>query len=533
MVAAAVALPGTASAATGRTAPVGPKAVVTLNPAASTVGSNIVASLAHSTLPAGDKVASIVINWGDGSKPVTVRALSSKVGHRYARPGSFTVRAVLTDVHHATSTGVAREAVTMPAGSYRGVDPQAPNTPAYNLVFYVSPSRTAVQDVAFPAIELTCLPGGGEPVVPLTLDSIPISASGAFSTSATQQVDYEHLPGQLNIALAGHFSGFATTGQPSLTGTLTVKMTYTNGASYKCTASNLVWKATRDQQQTVTSGEPAVGSYTGADPQAPNTPAYDFTFYVASSQTALQDVAFPDILLNCTPGNGALLFPMALDTVPVRSDGSFDATVTQAGDYAGFNAVFTIKFQGHFHGLDSTGDWRAAGSLTETMSYTNGSSYTCMANQESWYARRDTQQTTTTGLPPAGTYRGADPQAPNTPVYDFTFDVTTGPAQLQDVTFPDIIITCAPGGATAATTFALDPIVLASDGSFATTQTQAGTYRGNAATYTFDFQGHFHGLNAKGNARAAGSLTETMTYTNGVSYSCTSNKLSWSAAFSS
>ena len=67
---------------------------------------------------------------------------------------------------------------------------------------------------------------------------------------------------------------------------------------------------------------------------------------------------------------------------------------------------------------------------------------------------------------------------------------------------------------------------------FTTSQTQTGDYDGFPATFKTAFAGNFHGLNSSGLARAAGDLTETMSYTaGGTNYSCTSNQLAFAAAY--
>ena len=100
-------------------------------------------------------------------------------------------------------------------------------------------------------------------------------------------------------------------------------------------------------------------------------------------------------------------FYVSINSVALASNGSFSSTTTQHGDYKGNAATFTIDFQGNFHGLNSSGLARAAGSITETMTYSDsGTSYTCTSNQVSWSNARGASQSVTTGPPPVGSYSG-------------------------------------------------------------------------------------------------------------------------------
>ena len=418
------------------------------------------------------------------------------------------------------------------AGSYTGADPQAPNTPSYDFSFYVSSSGTKIQNIWFPRIQVTCEPGATTLAFPIAISSAKLSADGSFSVSQSQKGDYAGYPATFKIAMSGQASGTGAGGQPTVSGSLNETVSYSNGTSYSCPTGTLSWSAIRDASQSVTTGAPPIGSYTGADPQALNTPSYDFTFDVSSTQTELQDVAFPTISLTCSPGGSTPAFPVVLDAVPLATNGSFKTTETQTGEYSGNPATFKTSFAGNFHGLNASGLARVAGDLTETMAYSaGGTNYSCTSNKLAFSAAYDANQTVTTGKPPVGSYTGADPQALNTPSYDFTFYVSGNQKALQNIAFPTITVTCAPGASAPSFPIAIDSVKV-KKGSFGTSETWNGVYNGNPATYGVTFAGNFHGENASGAARVNGSLTATMSFKIGsVSYSCTSNKLAFSAAY--
>jgi alpha-tubulin suppressor-like RCC1 family protein len=90
------------------------KAVLRLSASTTTVGHRITASLAKTILPKGDKLTKIILNWGDGTKVVTVASLSAKPAHRYAKAGRYTVRLTVTDRHKKTAKATAAVRVTAP-----------------------------------------------------------------------------------------------------------------------------------------------------------------------------------------------------------------------------------------------------------------------------------------------------------------------------------------------------------------------------------------------------------------------------------
>ena len=282
--------------------------------------------------------------------------------------------------------------------------------------------------------------------------------------------------------------------------------------------------------QAPATGPPPAGSYSGTTAQnlSYNHPV---EFYVSNTKTALQDITFSALELTCAPGNSTPVVAVSINSVSLNSNGSFASTSTQNGYYNGSGAKFTIDFEGNFQGLNSDGVAQAAGSISETMTYSaNGSSYTCTSDEVSWSDTRDTQQTVTMGLPPAGSYIGASAQnlAYNHPLEFFVSNTKT---TLQNITLSALELTCAPGNSSPVVAVSINSVSLNSDGSFASTSTQTRSYDGSGAKFTVNFEGNFHGLNSDGVARAAGSITETMTYSaSGTSYTCSSNQIAWSVS---
>jgi hypothetical protein len=134
----------------------------------------------------------------------------------------------------------------------------------------------------------------------------------------------------------------------------------------------------------VTASRPPAGSYTALNPQN-NEP---ITLYVSSGKTSLQDISIAVVYLNCVPGGADIPEPFGMAAVPLKSTGSFTATTTQTGAYAGHPAKFTYTFQGNFHGAAPSGAARAAGTFRETMTFTDSAARTCTSNTQSWTATR-------------------------------------------------------------------------------------------------------------------------------------------------
>jgi hypothetical protein len=78
--------------------------------------------------------------------------------------------------------------------------------------------------------------------------------------------------------------------------------------------------------------------------------------------------------------------PFGIASIPLKSNGSFTATTTETGVYAGYKAKFTYTFRGNYQGADSSGAARAAGTFRETMTFNDGTARTCTSNTQSWTA---------------------------------------------------------------------------------------------------------------------------------------------------
>jgi hypothetical protein len=510
--------PATAGAAN---AAVALRATVTLTPTSATINQVVTAGLAKSTRPVGDTLSKITLTWGDGSKAVTLANLNSRPSHRYVRPGHFTVTASITDQHGITAHGAAVEVVTPPVGSYSGsavgVNYGAP------VKFYVSGNHAQVQDVSIPTLYLNCMPGNTWPADAIVLPAITLAANGSFSTTSTQSGVWRGYPATFTYVFNGRVNGVDASGAARAAGLVRETLRFSDSTARTCTSNNVAWAVTREAQPSQPTTLPPRGSYSG------NALGVNYgapvKFYVSSNRTQLQDLSIPTLSLNCSPGGANVSSPVSIASIALNADGSFRSTTVQSGVWNNNPATFTYVFRGHFHGVDSSGTPRAAGLVRETVTFTDTAAHTCTSNNLGWATARDAQPAQPTTLPPDGNYSGSAIDVN----YGAPVTFTVSGAILQTVSVPNVYMGCAPGTTTAFSPISVSSIVLNADGSFSSTTTQSGVYSGHAATFTYVFNGHFHGVDHLGNARAAGQFSETLTFTDTAARTCMSNPHSWTA----
>ena len=200
----AVLVSGAFTAVAAQAAPRALKAALSLSAKSTTVGKAITASAAKSSVPKGDKLTKITLNWGDGSKAVVLSGLKAKASHRYPKPGRFTVRLTLTDRHKKTAQATAPEQVVAappPAGSYTGSTAQN-----IGLTFYVSSNRASLQDIAIPTVFLNCTPGGTTANSELSIAAAAITSSRSFKGAATQSGVWQGFPAKFTYKFSGSFT---------------------------------------------------------------------------------------------------------------------------------------------------------------------------------------------------------------------------------------------------------------------------------------------------------------------------------------
>jgi hypothetical protein len=296
---------------------------------------------------------------------------------------------------------------------------------------------------------------------------------------------------------------------------------YTDSAARVCTSGNQSWTATRDSQPRQPVTAPPSGSYTATNPQNGSS----ITFYVASDRKALQDISIPEVYLSCAPGGRTVTDHVQIPSIAISAAGAFAATTRVNSFLSGYTAQYTFVFRGNFHGVNAAGSPRAAGTFRETITYTDSAARDCTSNDQSWTASRDTQPAQPTTAPPIGSYTATNPQNGSA----VTFYVASDRKALQDVSIPEVYLTCSPGDAVLTDHIQIPTVALSAAGAFSTTTSTSGVIGGYAATLDFTFRGNFHGVSPLGAERAAGTFREQITYTDTTYKVCTSNDQSWTA----
>jgi hypothetical protein len=421
----------------------------------------------------------------------------------------------VTSLSSKTAHGTALELVTAlspSAGSYSGTNPQNGSP----LRFYVSSSRTTVQDISIPSVGLACTPEGGAIPEPFAIAAVAIKSSGSFTATTTETGVVSGQPATFSYTFRGNFHSAA-----KASGTFRETVKFGASPVQTCTSNTQSWSATRDTQPRQTTSPPPAGSYSATNPQNGSP----LTFYVSSSRTKLQDISIPSVGLACAPEGGAIPEPFSIATAAIKSDRSFTATTTETGVVSGSRATFSYTFRGNFHSVGPSGAERAAGTFRETVKFNSSAPQTCTSNTQSWSATRDTQPRQTTSPPPAGSYSATNPQNGS----PLTFSVSSSRTKLQDISIPSVGLACAPEGGAIPEPFSIATAAIKSDRSFTATKTQHGVVSGQPATFTYTFRGNFHSLAPSGAERAAGTFRETVKFNAGGPQTCTSNTQSWTA----
>ena len=146
-----------------------------------------------------------------------------------------------------------------------------------------------------------------------------------------------------------------------------------------------------------------------------------------SAGTSLQD-ATAALGLTCSPNDQTINETLVVLATPIAAGGSFAANSTRHGaitvNGATHAAVYTDTLTGR---LTAAG---ASGTLSETVTYNDGSAETCQSGTKPFAVTRDNQGVQTAAAPVSGSYSG-DGLSNNYPV---SFFVAAGGRSVLDLT---------------------------------------------------------------------------------------------------
>jgi hypothetical protein len=128
-----------------------------------------------------------------------------------------------------------------PAGGYMGTNPQN-NEP---ITFSVSSSRTKLQNISIPFVNLVCSPPGDATAdEPVAIASTPLATNGSFTATTTKSGVYLGHPAKFTYSFRGNFHGVAPSGAARAAGTFRETMTFTDSTKRTCTSNTQSWTAT-------------------------------------------------------------------------------------------------------------------------------------------------------------------------------------------------------------------------------------------------------------------------------------------------
>jgi hypothetical protein len=90
-------------------------------------------------------------------------------------------------------------------------------------------------------------------------------------------------------------------------------------------------------------------------------------------------------LLACAPSHAAFDDQIQFSSIPI-TNGSFTGSATDTGTFDSSPAMYTYTFNGNFHGTATDGTERVAGQLRETVTFDNGTSFSCTTGPQTWSA---------------------------------------------------------------------------------------------------------------------------------------------------
>jgi hypothetical protein len=253
------------------------------------------------------------------------------------------------------------------------------------------------------------------------------------------------------------------------------------------------------------------------------------TFFVLPGGGSVVNIAIGSVRIACAPAaSGAPSSDtLVIARAAIRPDGSFTATGTQTGVFAGARATFTYSFAGRFTAATATQPAGATGSFREDVVFTDNVEHRCTSNTVSWSAAKSGPIPQAASLVKAGKYSLAN--------YSYrTFSVAPGGRTMLNVAIGSVRITCLPAarGVPSSVEIVIPETAIAADGSFEGKATQSGVIAGSPATITSTFSGWFQGQSRSGDTVAGGLLRQDVSFTDagGTAHACTSNTLPWVAS---
>ena len=267
------------------------------------------------------------------------------------------------------------------------------------------------------------------------------------------------------------------------------------------------------------------GSYSGSSRGNYGT----ISFFVAPGGTSLLNVTVPNLGIACAPaGSFPSSYNLGILETTINPNGSFTATGTQKGVFAGGGAIFSYSFSGRFQRATAAGPATAAGTFRGGVVFpSSGATEHCTSNSQAWTATHDPQPAPQKSIAVPGSYSGSSRGNYGT----ISFFVAPGGTSMLNIAVPNVGIACTPAGSFPSSDhLSILQTAITANGWFTATGTDEGVIDNANAKFTYVFTGYFEGATPAGPVTVAGTYREDIAFeASGANETCTSNEQSWSA----
>jgi hypothetical protein len=211
----------------------------------------------------------------------------------------------------------------------------------------------------------------------LIMPAVAVNAAGSFVGSRTDTGILNGQAANYSFRFAGNFHSLAPDAAFRAAGTMRETISFPD-SGVTCTSNTLSWVAERDVQPVQQATPPPTGTYAGLSP-------FSGLSFTVGSSTSIQNVS-EFLQLNCS-NDTALDDTLIVPSATINADGSFAATTTSTGILNGHPTDFTYTFRGNFHSTGPDDAERSAGTMRESLTFTDNS-VTCTSNTQAWAAHR-------------------------------------------------------------------------------------------------------------------------------------------------
>ena len=248
------------------------------------------------------------------------------------------------------------------------------------MSFFVSADHAHLQDVSIPIVAIGCTPGKSF-YDQLAIPDVAVAADGSFSSTTTQDGVLFGVPAHFTYTFSGHMHG--PTSAARAEGMFRERITYDDGTAFDCNSNLQRWSTLRDAQGDGAAAPPPAGSYSGGTSQGRRGVVLGLERPRASpdrldpdrhARLRAEQRATSTTSRSTTSRSRPTARSARRPHTTRRSPASPDTSPTRSA--------------GHFHGPNTSGAARAAGTFRERITYDDGTAFDCNSNTQTWTTTR-------------------------------------------------------------------------------------------------------------------------------------------------